>query len=133
MVQHHLQASCADHHNDADLTDGCTLIIRHTSHACCLLNLSCEFVRYLLKHLGSVLNCASVIDVVFAEALQMFTVVNCSAVYYLYFEEPLRPCSVLPLNLYSNAAVVFSYVSARHATLALNLPIVFVVVGIRDW
>lgn len=39
---------------------------------------------------------------------QMFTVVNCSAVYYLYFEEPREPCSVIPLNLYSNAAVVAS-------------------------
>jgi hypothetical protein len=49
-----------------------------------------------------------------APVLQMFTVVNCSAVYYLYFEEPLRHCSVLPLNLYSNAAVVLSYAHAPH-------------------
>lgn len=39
--------------------------------------------------------------------MAMFTVVNCSAVFYLYFEEPRLPCSVIPLILYSNAAVRF--------------------------
>ena len=112
--------------NDADLTDGCTLVQPHLSPAC-LLHLSCEFVRYPLI---TWVTCDCALPL--SSSLLSTADVHCGQLLgclLSLLQEPLRPCSVLPLDLYMNAAVV-SVRASRHA--ACTEPTGTYVVG-REW